>query len=300
MTPSSGLTTSMIFRALESRCLVPVFLYAKETQTGLFRTNEIIQSVSTCAGVHSNLVCPFVSPLNEPYPSTSCTACITLLRCGISVKPPMLSNHTQPRCYRHGLSVQHVRAVGIQIQAKVRETGHQVDVNGSCWASQAEINHPAVGEQLQHDFCNRARGHYDQPEPGQEDEQEDGEGQNNRVWRRNYRGGDDANNGGPRRACPSTTTVANSVNEDWRGHEHRQRSGGGRRRNRRRRSWQGYYSTDEDDQYWSSSASGEHAQEEVSLARNRRSSEEEHSLDSHEEPPTPPPPPPKPPGDTST
>ncbi|CAM9553220.1 unnamed protein product, partial [Ectocarpus sp. 4 AP-2014] len=40
----------------------------------------------------------------------------------------------------HGLGVQHVRAVGVQIQAKVVETGYHVDVSGSCWVSEPTIN----------------------------------------------------------------------------------------------------------------------------------------------------------------
>lgn len=36
---------------------------------------------------------------------------------------------------RHGLDVQHVGAVALQIEAKVRETGFRVDVDGCCWAS---------------------------------------------------------------------------------------------------------------------------------------------------------------------
>lgn len=36
---------------------------------------------------------------------------------------------------RHGLDVQHVGAVAVQIEGKVRETGFKVDVDGCCWAS---------------------------------------------------------------------------------------------------------------------------------------------------------------------
>lgn len=36
--------------------------------------------------------------------------------------------------------MQHVRAVGVQIQAKVIETGYHVDVSGSCWVSEPTIN----------------------------------------------------------------------------------------------------------------------------------------------------------------
>ncbi|CAB1099524.1 unnamed protein product [Ectocarpus sp. CCAP 1310/34] len=48
---------------------------------------------------------------------------------------------------RHGLGVQHVRAVGVQIQAKVIDTGYHVDVSGSCWVSEPTINHPAPAHQ---------------------------------------------------------------------------------------------------------------------------------------------------------
>lgn len=205
---------------------------------------------------------------------------------------------TNLRCDRHGLSVHHVRAVGIQIQAKVRETGHQVDVNGTCWASRVEINHPAVGEQLQHDLCNHARGHVGQQEP----RQDDWEGQSSRVWPRNDTGDADINNGGgskninakPR--ADQCTSVANSVHEDWRRSGRRQQSGGQRRRNRRRRSWQGYYSTDEDDQYCSS---GDHDDDQSSLSRSRRSSDEERGTDLQAAPPFPPPPALQPPGETT-
>lgn len=38
---------------------------------------------------------------------------------------------------RHSLDVQHVGAVAVQIEAKVREAGFKVDVDGCCWASPA-------------------------------------------------------------------------------------------------------------------------------------------------------------------
>lgn len=52
-----------------------------------------------------------------------------------------------PRFTRHGLGVQHVRAVGVQIQAKVIETGYHVDVSGSCWVSEPTINPSAAANQ---------------------------------------------------------------------------------------------------------------------------------------------------------
>jgi len=141
--------------------------------------------------------------------------------------------------------VQHVRAIGIQIQAKVLETGYQVDMDGLCWASRPEIDRPTAGKNV---FGEQTRQHSWQ----QNLTQEDGPGQDTDRWRED-RGGDHATSGAAGRQ-PDNVNVNNSAitrsmhKEEWED-EDRRRSLRGRRRDqrrRRRRSWQASHYSEED------------------------------------------------------
>lgn len=44
--------------------------------------------------------------------------------------------------------------MGVQIQVKVRETGYEVDINGSCWASRVEVNPLSVKKHPEHDISS--------------------------------------------------------------------------------------------------------------------------------------------------
>lgn len=81
--------------------------------------------------------------------------------------------------------MQHVRAIGIQIQAKVLETGYQVDMNGSCWASRPEVGRPTAGE---HGFCEKTQEIFGQEKLPQE------KGHYTERWGEGLRG-DDAPSG---------------------------------------------------------------------------------------------------------
>lgn len=212
----------------------------------------------------------------------------------------------QPNSNRHGLGVQHVRAVGVQIQAKVREAGCQVDVNGSCWASQAEVNHVAVAAgaaaaaaaaaaagRPEGAFLDQPSSRDDQQVPGQRDDRdrsppsvaEDALG-----VRRERRDTDDSNNsanGGPRGGRSNTRTRSG---QEQRGeHEGEGQLGVGRwQRQRRRRSSQESCS-EESYQQRSWSAWDEYEHDGRSLGCGRRSSDEQHGLDSQTPPPSPPP-----------
>lgn len=189
-----------------------------------------------------------------------------------NIYPSTWFHPQQPRRDRHGLSVQHVRAIGIQIQAKVIETGYQVDVNGSCWASRPEIHRPTPRE----NGCSEQTRQYGRH---QKLTQEEGQGQNTERWRKNLGGGDtpsgaaghktdngNVNNGDSKDASqsgsrerPQSTRMRSMHNEEWE-NEDRRRSLRGRQRNqrRRRRSWQASHTSEEDGHHRCSPATDEH------------------------------------------
>lgn len=186
-----------------------------------------------------------------------------------TTNPSTWFHPNKPRRDRHRLSVQHVRAIGIQIQAKVLETGYQVDVNGSCWASRPEIDRPTAGE---NGFGEQSRQHVRQ----QNLTQEPGRGEITERWREDL-GDDDppsgaaghktdninvnaSNSGSGER--PQGTRTRSIHNEEWEDgeEEDRQRSLRGRHKNqrRRRRSRQASHTSDEDSHYRFSPATDGH------------------------------------------
>lgn len=86
--------------------------------------------------------------------------------------------------------MQHVRAVGVQIQAKVRQTGYEVDINGSCWASKPDINRLGGREQPEPDFSGESQSSND-PRPSFGPEAIRAHGKTAEGWQTSGRGDED-------------------------------------------------------------------------------------------------------------